>query len=81
MDKYGSRVLDNVWDVATLNQKIVIAEELSQKEHLLTGSAFGSFAVQKFALYHFKHRRNEWNQLQKSKKKAINIFQSILETE
>lgn len=81
MDKYGSRVLDNVWDVATLNQKIVIAEELSQKEHLLTGSAFGSFAVQKFALYHFKHRRNEWNQLQKSKKKAIDIFQSILETE
>lgn len=80
-DKYGSRVLDNVWNAATLNQKVVIAEELSQKEHFLMGSTFGSFAVHKFAIFHFKHRRNEWNQLQKSKKKAVDIFQSILKTE
>ncbi|CAN7992045.1 unnamed protein product [Ixodes hexagonus] len=81
VDKYGSRVLDNLWDAATMHQKVAIAEELSQKEHLLTASPFGSFAVQKFNLYHFKHRRNEWNQPQKSKRKAADIFQSILKME
>lgn len=81
IDKYGSRVLGNLWNVATLTQKVAIAEELSQKEHLLTASTHGGFVAKKFGIYHFKHRRNDWNQLQKSKEKAAILFQDIIEDE
>ncbi|XP_064466921.1 nucleolar protein 9-like [Ornithodoros turicata] len=78
-DKYGSLVIDNFWKMATLAQKVEVAEELSQKEHLLTASVYGSFVARKCAVYHFKHRRNEWTQVQTAKEKTAELFQDILE--
>lgn len=78
-DKYGSLVMDNLWRIATMSQKLVIAEELARKEHLLTTSLYGSFVAKKCGIYHFKHRRNEWNQAQANKEKAADLFQDIIE--
>ena len=43
-DKSGSRVLDKLWLVASVKQKVSIAEELLKHEHRLQGDDFGRYA-------------------------------------
>lgn len=79
LDKYGSCFVMNFWDSADMAQKVAIAEELSAKEGPLTASIPGRLVSKKLNLHHFIHRRNDWNVLQKSQKKASALFKDILE--
>ncbi|KAK8779173.1 hypothetical protein V5799_019484, partial [Amblyomma americanum] len=78
MDKYGSCFVMNLWDVASMAQKVDIAEELSDKESALATSVHGRLVSKKLSLYHFIHRRNDWAELQKTKKKTSRLFQDII---
>uniref|UniRef100_G3MQR9 Nucleolar protein 9 n=1 Tax=Amblyomma maculatum TaxID=34609 RepID=G3MQR9_AMBMU len=78
MDKYGSCFVMNLWDVASMAQKVDIAEELSDKESALATSVHGRLVSKKVALHHFIHRRNDWAELQKNKKKTSLLFQDII---
>lgn len=78
MDKYGSCFIMNLWDVANMAQKVDIAEELSDMDSALATSMHGRLVSKKLSLYHFIHRRNDWAELQKSKKKTSLLFQDII---
>lgn len=78
MDKYGSCFVMNLWDVANMAQKVDIAEELSDKDSVLGMSMHGRLVSKKISLHHFIHRRNDWAELQKSKKKTSLLFQDII---
>lgn len=79
LDKYGSCFVMNLWDSTDMAQKVAIAEELSPREGTLTSSVPGRLVSKKLNLYHFIHRRNDWNELQKSQKKASALFKDIIE--
>lgn len=78
MDKYGSCFVMNLWDSTGMAQKVSIAEELSDKEGMLTASVPGRLVFKKLNMHHFIHRRNDWTELQKAKKKTSALFKDIL---
>ncbi|XP_006259794.1 nucleolar protein 9 isoform X2 [Alligator mississippiensis] len=77
--KHGSRVLDAVWNGATLPEKQKIAMELAPQEQQLCHDPFGRYAVRNFALTHFRKRRKDWDQVQEAETRRRELFAEILE--
>ncbi|CAI5791424.1 nucleolar protein 9 [Podarcis lilfordi] len=77
--KHGSRVLDAIWNRATLPAKREMAQELAEHESRLQNDPFGHFLVRNFSLNHFLKRRQDWERHHKAKKKRRELFSEILE--
>ncbi|XP_028557492.2 nucleolar protein 9 isoform X4 [Podarcis muralis] len=77
--KHGSRVLDAIWNGATLPAKREMAQELAEHESRLQNDPFGHFLVRNFSLTHFLKRRQDWERHHKAKKKRRELFSEILE--
>ncbi|XP_053218767.1 nucleolar protein 9 isoform X4 [Podarcis raffonei] len=77
--KHGSRVLDAIWNRATLPAKREMAQELAEHESRLQNDPFGHFLVRNFSLTHFLKRRQDWERHHKAKKKRRELFSEILE--
>ncbi|XP_078525236.1 nucleolar protein 9 isoform X1 [Lissotriton helveticus] len=78
-NKYGSRVLDRIWNAATLGVKQEMAQELAAKERELLRDPFGYHIVRNFALTHFLKRRRDWDEHQVAENKRRKMFADILE--
>ncbi|XP_069505988.1 nucleolar protein 9 isoform X1 [Ambystoma mexicanum] len=78
-NKHGSRVLDRIWNAATLGVKQEMAQELASKEQELLKDQFGYHIVRNFALSHFLKRRRDWDEHQVAENKRRKMFAEILE--
>ncbi|XP_021343892.1 nucleolar protein 9-like isoform X2 [Mizuhopecten yessoensis] len=77
-DKNGSRTLDNMWKCATLGQKLMVAEELGRNEAKLQGDRFGFYVHKNCGIFHYKHRLQEWKEVQGQNQKKRKLFSEIL---
>ncbi|XP_069112606.1 nucleolar protein 9-like isoform X2 [Argopecten irradians] len=77
-DKNGSRTLDNMWKCATLTQKLMVAEELGRNEAKLQGDRFGFYVHKNCGIFHYKHRLQEWKEVQGQSQKKRKLFSEII---
>ncbi|CAL1532749.1 unnamed protein product [Lymnaea stagnalis] len=78
-NRNGSRCLENIWKLCSLNQRIMIAEELSKSQERLEGDQWGHFAYNNFALHKFNQRRKDWLDIQGASSKKQQLLQNILQ--
>ncbi|XP_037644402.1 nucleolar protein 9 [Sebastes umbrosus] len=77
--RLGSRVLEAVWNSASVSHRQSIAQELVQSESQLRSHQFARHVWAKFALSHFIHRRSHWQEIQSGESKKRKLFSDILE--
>ncbi|XP_069020749.1 nucleolar protein 9 [Embiotoca jacksoni] len=77
--KLGSRVLEAVWNSASVSQRQSIAQELVSSESQLRSDQFARHVWAKFALSHFANRRAHWQEIQTGESKKRKLFIDILE--
>ncbi|XP_069567497.1 nucleolar protein 9 isoform X2 [Brachyistius frenatus] len=77
--KLGSRVLEAVWNSASVSQRQSIAQELVSSESQLRSDQFARHVWAKFALSHFANRRAHWQEIQTGESKKRKLFSDILE--
>ncbi|GCC17031.1 hypothetical protein chiPu_0022248, partial [Chiloscyllium punctatum] len=78
-DRHGSRVLDQIWSVASVKTKQKIAEELASREGELSQHPVGHHVVRNLALAHFLNRRRQWEEHQAAESKRRKVFTELLE--
>nr|XP_002125348.1 nucleolar protein 9 isoform X2 [Ciona intestinalis] len=81
MDKYGSRVLENIWRQSSIKMKIIIAESLVPHESSLTNDQHGKHIFRKFAIRQFHQRNEDWKSFQVKIEKKRKMFQDFLPDE
>uniref|UniRef100_A0A3Q4BCZ7 NOP9 nucleolar protein n=1 Tax=Mola mola TaxID=94237 RepID=A0A3Q4BCZ7_MOLML len=77
--RLGSRVLEAVWNSASVNHRQSIAQELVGSESQLRSDQFARHVWAKFALSHFIHRRAHWQEIQTGESKKRKLFSDILD--
>ncbi|XP_044076036.1 nucleolar protein 9 [Siniperca chuatsi] len=77
--RLGSRVLEAVWNSASVSQRQSIAQELVLSESQLRSDQFARHVWAKFALSHFIHRKTHWQEIQTGESKKRKLFSDILE--
>lgn len=77
--RLGSRVLEAVWNSASVSQRQNIAQELVPSENQLRADQFARHVWAKFALSHFVQRRAHWQEIQTGESKKRKLFSDILE--
>ncbi|XP_071762560.2 nucleolar protein 9 [Centroberyx gerrardi] len=77
--RLGSRVLEAVWNSASVSQRQSIAQELVLSETQLRSDQFARHVWAKFALSHFMNRRAHWQEIQTGQSKKRKLFSDILE--
>ncbi|KAK6170634.1 hypothetical protein SNE40_018984 [Patella caerulea] len=77
-DQWGSRAIEDMYKCSSSMQKTAMAEELSYFHRKLQNDLYGHFVCRKLALYHFLHRRDDWNAIQKSAVQKRKLFKDIL---
>ncbi|XP_077414072.1 nucleolar protein 9 isoform X2 [Vanacampus margaritifer] len=77
--RLGSRVLEAVWNSASVSQRQNIAQELVPSESQLRSDQFARHVWAKFALSHFISRRAHWQEIQTGESKKRKLFSDILE--
>ncbi|XP_063803028.1 nucleolar protein 9 [Pseudophryne corroboree] len=78
-NKYGSRVLDRVWNVSTMGVKEEIAQILVERLRELQNDPIGHHIARNFALTHFVKRRKDWQEHQQAENKRRKLFADILD--
>ncbi|XP_059141222.1 nucleolar protein 9-like isoform X2 [Physella acuta] len=78
-NRSGSRCLENIWKCCSLNQKTLIAEDLSKHQERLEGDQWGRYLYANFAISKFVQRRKEWAEIQGANAKKQQILQEILQ--
>ncbi|XP_069687625.1 nucleolar protein 9 [Periplaneta americana] len=76
--RHGSRSLDAIWEVANLKQKFLIMDELSKKENILNNDKYGSILSSKYCVSLYKHRKEEWKDLQGKETRKRKLFADII---
>ncbi|XP_023260383.1 nucleolar protein 9 [Seriola lalandi dorsalis] len=77
--RLGSRVLEAIWNSASVSQRQSIAQELVPSESQLRSDQFARHVWAKFALSHFVHRRAHWQEIQTGESKKRKLFSDILD--
>lgn len=77
--RLGSRVLEAIWNSASVTHRQSIAQELAPSESQLRSDQFARHVWAKFALSHFIHRRPHWQEIQTGESKKRKLFSDILE--
>ncbi|XP_040911282.1 nucleolar protein 9 [Toxotes jaculatrix] len=77
--RLGSRVLEAIWNSASISQRQSIAQELVPSESQLRSDQFARHVWAKFALSHFVHRRAHWQEIQTGESKKRKLFSELLE--
>ncbi|OMJ08920.1 Nucleolar protein 9, partial [Smittium culicis] len=79
LDRFGSHIVDSCWNVADLNFKKSIAEELSRDANTLRSSFFGKFVWQNCNIELFMAKNESWQSTLKSSEKKKDLFKDILD--
>ncbi|KAM4552347.1 nucleolar protein 9 [Odontesthes bonariensis] len=77
--RLGSRVLEAVWNCASVSQRQNIAQELVPSESQLRSNQFARHVWAKFALSHFVQRRAHWQEIQTGESKKRKLFSDFLQ--
>uniref|UniRef100_UPI0037E732E7 nucleolar protein 9 n=1 Tax=Semicossyphus pulcher TaxID=241346 RepID=UPI0037E732E7 len=77
--RLGSRVLEAIWNSASVTHRQSIAQELVPSESQLRSDQFARHVWAKFALSHFIHRRAHWQEIQTGESKKRKLFSDILD--
>ncbi|XP_010771029.1 nucleolar protein 9-like [Notothenia coriiceps] len=77
--RLGSRVLEAVWNSASVTHRHNIAQELVSCDSRLRSDQFARHVWAKFALSHYIHRRGHWQEIQSGESKKRKLFSDILE--
>ncbi|XP_041660321.1 nucleolar protein 9 [Cheilinus undulatus] len=77
--RLGSRVLEAIWNSASVSHRQNIAQELASNENQLRSDQFARHVWAKFALSHFIHRRAHWQEIQTGESKKRKLFSDILD--
>ncbi|XP_034412398.1 nucleolar protein 9 [Cyclopterus lumpus] len=75
--RLGSRVLEAIWNGASVSHRQSIAQELVRSESQLRSDQFARHVWAKFALSHFIHRRAKWQEIQTGESKKRKLFSDI----
>uniref|UniRef100_H2YBU2 PUM-HD domain-containing protein n=1 Tax=Ciona savignyi TaxID=51511 RepID=H2YBU2_CIOSA len=75
-DKYGSRVLENIWRQSSLKIKVAIAESLAP--HDLTNNQWGKHVHRNFALKLFTERNSTWLEQQERFDNKRKLFKQFM---
>lgn len=67
LSQYGSRALEQVFTVASLEQKLKIMSELSDKSNLLNSTTFGRLIATKLDVATYKLSQKKWEESWKKK--------------
>ncbi|XP_034230095.1 nucleolar protein 9 [Thrips palmi] len=76
--KKGSYALECIYKKASLGNQMKILEELSHRESLIMATDPGKILANKFSLDLFRHRRNEWKQMQTRQDRTKELFADII---
>ncbi|KAK7159932.1 hypothetical protein R3I94_006078 [Phoxinus phoxinus] len=76
---YGSRLLEAVWNSATISQRRRIADKLVPSESQLRSDRFARHVWAKFGLTAFLKRQGDWMEAQTGESKKRKMFRDILE--
>ncbi|XP_077078267.1 nucleolar protein 9 [Siphateles boraxobius] len=76
---YGSRLLEAVWNSATISQRRRIADRLVPSESQLRPDRFARHIWAKFGLTSFLKRQGDWMEAQTGESKKRKMFRDILE--
>ncbi|XP_031711245.1 nucleolar protein 9 [Anarrhichthys ocellatus] len=76
--RLGSRVLEAIWNGASVSHRQSIAQELVLSESQLRSHQFARHVWAKFALSHFTHRRAHWQEIQSGESKKRKLFSDII---
>lgn len=77
-DKYGSRVLENIWKLSDIVIKRTIASILVKNSDQLTANNYGKFILKKFDIKKFETRLEDWEQFQKTRSNKRKLFAGIV---
>ncbi|XP_072524435.1 nucleolar protein 9 [Salminus brasiliensis] len=77
--RYGSRLLEAVWNSSTISQKQSIAEQLVPSETQLRSDQFARHVWGKCSLTNFQKRRAAWLEIQTGESKKRKMFSDILD--
>ncbi|XP_033960411.1 nucleolar protein 9 [Pseudochaenichthys georgianus] len=77
--RLGSRVLEAIWNSASVTHRHNMAQELVSCESRLRSDQFARHVWAKFALSHYIHRRGHWQEIQSGESKKRKLFSDILE--
>uniref|UniRef100_A0A672LRR8 PUM-HD domain-containing protein n=1 Tax=Sinocyclocheilus grahami TaxID=75366 RepID=A0A672LRR8_SINGR len=75
----GSRLLEAVWNSATVSQRQSIAEKLVPSGSQLRSDQFARHIWAKFGLTNFMKRRADWQEVQTGESKKRKMFSDILQ--
>ncbi|RWS29127.1 nucleolar protein 9-like protein [Leptotrombidium deliense] len=78
-DRFGSRIVDYLLNTVDLKMKADIMDELSAKESQLNSTKNGYYVGKKAGLYHYKHRYQEWKDVERAKDKRKRAFKEIID--
>ncbi len=77
--KHGSRSLDALWQSSDIKGRLVIGEELLQKEAALTSNMFGRILSDKYALPLLKKNKADWKTSQEKDNKKRKLFAELID--
>ncbi|PVU97322.1 hypothetical protein BB561_000649 [Smittium simulii] len=78
MDKFGSRVIDQCWNLADLKFKEQIADELISQKEAVKNSFFGKHVWQNCKIDLYMYKSDSWASQQETVRKKKEMFSSIL---
>ncbi|PVU92350.1 hypothetical protein BB559_003747 [Furculomyces boomerangus] len=81
LDKFSSRIVDCCWNIADLNFKQKIANELIQEKETVKNSFFGKFVWQNCKIDLFITKNESWVSQQESSSKKKALFNDIFDFE
>jgi nucleolar protein 9 len=77
-DKYGSRALDAMWAAASVDQRLMIVDELAGKESVLKSSCYGYFVLKNIGFTQFQRSRDHWTEVQAKTVRMKSMFENML---
>ena len=70
---------DNILSSVSINVKMQIMDEFANKESLLLNNKNGYFLSKNVGLYHYKHRHEEWRNIEREKERKKKNFSDLID--
>lgn len=80
INRSGSFVIETVWSVSTLKQRLAILEELKGSENQLKNDIYGRFFVNKVGLGFYKRNAEEWKKIQNNEFKKRKMLNELIDS-
>lgn len=78
-DKFGSRLIDRLWDISDLKGKERMVKTIVDNERTVATNMFGRWVWRNCHAEQYKRRKDEWICKQKKANKAIELMSEIVE--